>query len=177
LSDVNEFIKNEAFLIGITRRIQDWEGTLNARSVKVALTDLFISMQKRRFVKSEARQGEPWKPLSEVTEIRSRGRRRVGDRPLVDTGRMMRSVQHEIRGTQTVIGSSVKDIPRAQHFGRKRMRARVRSHRRRTRDGFTSVRAHKTTLPAIPERPIKFDPETVRLGLLVIVREALGRPI
>lgn len=126
-----------------------------------------LSAHARYFDTNTDPSGKPWRPLSPVTIERRRKKRKSTKRSvgftaqiLRDTGMLRLSVSpggvngavRRVSPFGFAIGSALVYASTHQ-FGQGRRTAIVRAHTRRTKRGVFAVRQHKTTLPAVPERP------------------------
>jgi phage gpG-like protein len=84
-------------------------GPLDARTQK-ELVQVLVSDVKRRFVTSTSPDGARWRPLKHK-------RPRGGDKPLLDTGRLMASITGRSSPTEIVVGTAHPAAPLHQFGG------------------------------------------------------------
>ena len=127
-----------------------------------------------------------WRALSDVTVER---RRKKSDVPLRDSGTLMRSWSgrggqgvRDVKKFSVFVGSNLV-YAGVHQYGRRRMRAHVPETDRRITTVFgrrieskmVHVRAHETTLPRIPKRPVRILPEDVEDVEVIVTDYILGK--
>jgi len=102
----------------LQRRLSDMGPAMNSIGSAV------VSFTRLRFVRQQDPWGAPWKPLQPSTIAR---RRKGSSVPLRDTGRLMNSINHALRGKNAVeVGTSIEYAPTHQFGARKGAYGRTR---------------------------------------------------
>ncbi len=102
----------------LQRRLSDMRPAMNSIGSAVA------SFTRMRFVRQQDPWGAPWKPLQPSTIA---GRRKGSSVPLRDTGRLMNSINHALRGKTAVeVGTRVEYAPTHQYGAKKGAYGRTR---------------------------------------------------
>jgi phage virion morphogenesis protein len=138
------------------------EKTARAKNLTNVMQKIQGDMQTKvdmRFRQTKGPDGTPWEPLKESTISKRKGR---SSKPLNDSGDLKLSIHGKNDSSSAVVGS---DRPYAayQQFpakkgenGKTRLKVDVKSHKRRTRKGTTTVKSHTrdtTVLSPFGDKP------------------------